>query len=108
MGLFSTTPEKRDGELLRELQDRIMLLERQLKQLTLEWDEMYDKFRRLLARISKRHDALETAEKGGRIPDSTDPRQLPLGAGDRQAELNRMIREQRGRGALPQSGNGEG
>ena len=41
---------------------RVEELERRLKSIEIEWDEWYDKYRRLYARIAKRVKAQEAAE----------------------------------------------
>lgn len=62
MKLFGDSPSPRterepDDALRRRLDDlaeRLDRHERIVKELRLEWDEMYDKFRLLMARLSKR------------------------------------------------------
>lgn len=81
------------------LTERVRELESEMKSMQLEWEEMYDKFRRLLARISKRQEAVERAEAAVER-DPEDPRQLPLPVGDRHAQLNAEILAQRGRRAI--------
>lgn len=55
---------------LDELNERQDRFERVVKELRLEWDEMYDKMRLLLARLSKR-----IKDAGQLDPDSTQPAQ---------------------------------
>ena len=58
-----------------DLDTRVQELERAFKALSFEWEEWYDKFRRLHARLSKRDlvDARETAPRAnhvrGDVPD---------------------------------------
>lgn len=49
------------------LEDRVAAIEKQLKAIDVEWSEWYDKYRRLLARISKRveRDEKLNAEENG-------------------------------------------
>jgi hypothetical protein len=44
----------RQDARLRHLEDRIETLERTLKNSTLDWDELYEKMRRLTGRVEKR------------------------------------------------------
>jgi hypothetical protein len=47
----------------RGLDERVEVLERRMKAIEVEWEEWYDKFRRVLMRISKRNErAQEPAE----------------------------------------------
>ena len=58
----------------RSLEHRCEDLERGAKALGLEWEELYDKVRRMMSRISKRVavDAKEARENGGELPVDTD------------------------------------
>lgn len=56
-------------DAIHERQDRT---ERVMKDIRLEWDEMYDKFRLLYARVAKRiKDAAAAAERDGDTPQSS-------------------------------------
>ena len=71
MGLFGT---KIDPELLQknlqELSDRIYSLETAHKRLGLEWEELYDKVRHQMSRMSKRV-SVDKAANGG-VPEEVD------------------------------------
>jgi len=55
MGLFATAKEVRLlSEQLREQRDRVQDLESACKHLRLEWEELYDKVRHQMSRMSKR------------------------------------------------------
>jgi hypothetical protein len=54
------------------LGERVAQLEKQVKALTLEWDEWYDKYRRLYARIAKRQERDEAVEPESR-EDAPEP-----------------------------------
>lgn len=99
MGLFRKHPPITEPELtpaltkrLDELSDRQDRFERIVKDLRLEWDEMYDKLRLLYARASKRlKDAANAEEDAPQsrqdAPRSTIPRAVAydrpyLNAGD--------------------------
>ena len=63
-------------EELRALRDQILDLERPVRELQLEWEDSFEKFRNLYARISKR---LEREQQQSTPPESseqpvTDPR----------------------------------
>jgi hypothetical protein len=85
MGIFDRlTTTKREPELspdlvrrLIEIEERQRLQEKGLKSLELDWQEWFDKFRLLYARLSKRiRDAAQTDEQSRKDdPESTnDPR----------------------------------
>lgn len=62
---------------------RIEALERRLKVMEADWDEWYDKFRRLYARLSKRVERDEkdlTLPDNGRSPHQPAPTMAPLAA----------------------------
>lgn len=82
--LIRAETEKQLGEAVREIE--------------MEWNQWYDKFRLLAARVGGRLKKLETGPEGSRTPDSTDPAQLVMPDSDRAAELNRQIMERRSRG----------
>lgn len=71
--LFNTI--QRDAEVLRrvqELEERLEKAERSLANAQLDWDDLYEKMRRLYGRIAKRQ---------GEAPDASpgpDPRNLSL------------------------------
>jgi len=61
MGLFATAKEVRLlSEQLREQRDRVQDLESACKHLRLEWEELYDKVRHQMSRMSKRLPAAES------------------------------------------------
>src|ERR1044072_763916 len=96
---------------LSEVKERLADVEQKMRTMEMDWEEMYDRFRRLLARISKRQErgtADQSAANGPRIVDSKDPKQLSIPVTDRVAELNRQIRENRRASALPASGSSTG
>ena len=55
------------------LGERVAQLEKQVKALTLEWDEWYDKYRRLYARIAKRQERDEAVEAPQSREDAPEP-----------------------------------
>ena len=58
MGLFATSKEVRSlNDQLREQRDRVQDLESDCKHLRLEWEELYDKVRHQMSRMSKRSSA---------------------------------------------------
>lgn len=84
------------------LEERVEKLEREVEALDLEWSEMYDRFKRLLAGMAKRAERMEKAASGPVAAENKDPVQLPLPTEDRVSRLNREIREQRRSNAVPQ------
>lgn len=67
--LAPPTPEPELSDVLRKrLEERLDRFERIVKDLRLEWDEMYDKFRLLYARVSKR--IKDAAHENGDGPQS--------------------------------------
>lgn len=62
MGLFT-----RKSGLDRDQLQRLEAVERRLKVIEADWDEWYDKFRRLYARLSKR------VERGGEAVEEAPP-----------------------------------
>ncbi len=65
MRLFATAKEVRLlHESLREQSDRVQVLESASKALRLEWEELYDKVRHQMSRMSKRV-PLESSVNGG-------------------------------------------
>lgn len=75
----ASKPRATERELDRALRDRVEELERRWKAVEVEWDEWYDKFRRLYARIAKRVEregeaAPDAAESRQDAPQSTIPR----------------------------------
>jgi len=55
MSLFAARPPLPDhSETLREIDQRLHSVESSIKQLQLEWDETFDKIRRLTSRLAKR------------------------------------------------------
>lgn len=73
------------------LDDRVSSLEKQLREIVVEWEEWYDKYRRLYARISKR------AERDGEAAESRqDARHGTNGHQEGQTPPKRPIRSLRG------------
>jgi len=84
MGLFSTAKELgllRDS--LREQRDRVQDLESDCKHLRLEWEELYDKVRHQMSRMSKRLPA---------EPASDDAAAAEFNASEQFAELDPVSR----------------
>ncbi len=71
---FSRRPRPDD-----DVRERVEVLERRLKSIEADWDEWYDKFRRLYMRLSKR------VEREEKEPDSasTSPAEARSGLGNR-------------------------
>lgn len=57
-------PQFRWTKTDNSLEARVKELERELKSLRVEWDEWYDKYRRLYARLSKRVEAAQNDDSG--------------------------------------------
>jgi hypothetical protein len=72
MGFFSDLKTKR---ALSDLTERLETVERQVKASRLEWEDTYDRLRRLMGRVAKR--ALRDEAKVGNGEDETEP-QLEL------------------------------
>lgn len=97
--MFDTSRLK---ERVSELEDEVAGLKREFKGLELEWEQMYDKFRTLLARLNKRAEREEKGPEAPRTDEPADPRQLSLTPeADRLAKLNEQIRKNRRPSALP-------
>lgn len=90
----------RTRKRLEELEDRVRDLEQSNRALELEWETMYDKFRRVLATISKR--AQREEEREAAAPKTADSVTAVTGSSDRTADLNEMILKQRRARAVPQ------
>jgi hypothetical protein len=99
----------------RDLERRVEKLEDEWKKISMEWEEWFDKFRRLYARIAKRAEYVERAENpadgadvprrtGSSMPASPDS---PISLDSRARSLNDAILARRGRrgNAVP---NGQG
>lgn len=82
-------PFSRGARQVSDQLQRIEALERRLKVIEADWDEWYDKFRRLYARLSKRvergDEAVESASSGpeaartdGKRYQSTNPLALAI------------------------------
>ncbi len=72
MGLFATSKAvKLLSEQLREQRDRVQDLESDCKHLRLEWEELYDKVRHQMSRMSKRSSAV--LPSNGDQPPSEQP-----------------------------------
>jgi len=52
--LFGTKTEERPNQRELELQARVYTLEKQMRDIQVDWDTTYDKFRLLYARVAKR------------------------------------------------------
>ncbi len=69
MGLFRQEKAiERLSDDLRQLRTAVFELESANKRLSLEWEELYDKVRRQMARMSKRA-AVDAKENGGLVPE---------------------------------------
>lgn len=68
------TKPRLDPDAFGELVERVTALEKSFRGLDAEWSEMYDKFRRLHMRLSKRD---QRAQDGPEQPNG-DPGHLPL------------------------------
>ncbi len=89
---------------------RLERLEREWKSMMIEWEEWYDKFRRLYARIAKRAERATDADTvdGRSLNGSTESVEVPATSrlNDRQLAAQRAILARRGgRNAVS---NGEG
>ena len=86
---------------LLALEETVEKLEKERKSILLEWDEMYERFRLLYARLSKRVKQLERSPES---QEDTAPDESVEGAGQhttlspRQLEANRRILALRRRG----------
>lgn len=56
-----------------DLDERLDALERSVKRLRLEWEDVYEKVARLMGRIAKRQALIETHESREDAPGSTIP-----------------------------------
>ncbi len=64
----------------RLLEDRVYALERDMKSIRVEWETMYDQFRRLLAKLSKREQraaqdapGATNGDSAGSLPQTMNP-----------------------------------
>lgn len=71
MGSGSTAE---DGQLRNELDG----LRREISGLRVEWEEWYDKYRTLYARIARRVDRLQQLENAPESPRTNDPAQTDI------------------------------
>jgi hypothetical protein len=99
---FQTTPAKK--EVFRG-EERMAQLESKLRALELDWEEVYEKIRRTMQRISKRAEFIEKAEARSEAP----PEPMQNGAdgamspatgrlSDRQRAIQTQILKRRGGG----------
>ena len=77
MGFFQRRTKR---ELVADLEERLAKTEKRLDQVEMEWNEWFDKFRRLYARIAKRARDLEQAESVP-TPRSPGDGRSPIGTG---------------------------
>jgi hypothetical protein len=90
-----------------DILDRLGNLERQFKQLQGEWDDHYDKQRRMLGRIVKSEARLRERDEESAATVEEQQQQLPLDGGNghhgmltqRQRELQQQILRRRSGGA---------
>jgi hypothetical protein len=82
----------RENRRLLELEEHVEKLERGYKQLTLEWEDFYEKARRQVWRINQRAAAIEKSESEA-APDLPEEREAPnLGfLTPRQRQLQQSI-----------------
>jgi len=83
VGLFKRPkPKATLGDVLRPLRADIAVLRGEIKQLQLEWDDTFDKIRRLTGRLAKR-DALDARRANGAgepAPEHEEPLIDPISA----------------------------
>ncbi len=99
MGIFWRS---RDDSRVLQLEEKIQKLTRDFQSLELEWNNFFDKARRLLQRITKRAEVVEKAEEkemGGE--GRAEPIPLSPATGrltDRQKEIQQLILRRRAGG----------
>lgn len=82
---------------LEDLEERVERLEKYVKNLEIEWTNVYDKFRQLHMRVAKRVQRLDQVPEGGdRTPAESAPEQ-PDALSVRQQTLQRQILMRRNR-----------
>lgn len=90
---------------VRAVDDRLHDLERSFKQISLEWEETYDKVTHLMARITKRAKipATSTAQDASTDENGTTPATAPLPLSGFQMGTHSRLQEMRRRmnGVLP-------
>lgn len=70
VGLFRRLQE---SKALRELQDRLETVERDVKRLRLEWEDSYDRLRHIMGRLNKRAAREQQADGEQPTPEPTPP-----------------------------------
>ena len=84
-----------------KLSERVERLERDFRELKLDWEMMYDKCRKLMQRIAKRAEVVENAEhanNGGSAeevpPDTLSPTWSKLSPRQKQIQMQVLARRQ--------------
>jgi len=97
----------RQAKQIEELRQELDKQRRIVSGLELEWSDMHDRLRRMLAKISKRDERARAAEDahdaGGEEAAGNSPEQ-PTSLSARQQELNARILQRRSRNLVPNKG----
>lgn len=81
----------------RELSDEVAALERRMKHIELDWDQTYDKFMHLNARLTKRQKTIEretealAAQDAPTAPNANGNEGYPLGQHERLAAMRKRV-----------------
>jgi chromosome segregation ATPase len=74
VGMFNTLSTKKAHTRISELEERLERLEKKYKDLSLEWENAYDKLKTMMGRVAKRAEAMhDAAEDNGQL----HPEELP-------------------------------
>jgi DNA anti-recombination protein RmuC len=72
--MFNTFSTKKAHSRISELEERLEKLEKKYKDLSLEWENAYDKLKTMMGRVAKRAEAMhDAAEDNGQL----HPEELP-------------------------------
>lgn len=90
MSWFRKKPPS-DGSLLKAFEERLEHLERQMRSLSLEWENTWDKLQRIMGRLNAR-----AKEQLLREPEEVDREPQPAGDFDRLAAMRKVRMKKHG------------